>query len=52
MKTYISILGIFLSLGITAQTTSIPDPVFEQHLIDEGIDNIYFLLLHNTGFRF
>ncbi|MDQ7917724.1 T9SS type A sorting domain-containing protein [Mesonia sp. MT50] len=39
VKNYISILGIFLSLGITAQTTSIPDTNFEQYLIIEGIDS-------------
>lgn len=39
MKIYISILSFLFSFGLTAQTTNIPDQVFEQHLIDEGIDS-------------
>lgn len=39
MKIYIKILSLFFCLGLTAQTTSIPDQNFEQHLIDEGIDS-------------
>ncbi|MFN2260773.1 MAG: hypothetical protein ABR595_01740 [Psychroflexus sp.] len=39
MKTYINILSLFFCVGITAQTTDIPDPIFEQHLINEGIDS-------------
>ena len=39
MKKYITILILFCSLGLTAQTTSIPDQNFEQILIDEGIDS-------------
>jgi len=39
MKIYISILSLFLCITVTAQTTSIPDQNFEQHLINEGIDS-------------
>ena len=39
MKTYLSILSLFFCLGVTAQTTSIPDQNFEQALIDLGIDS-------------
>jgi len=39
MKTYINILSLFFCIGITAQTTSIPDQNFEQALIDLGIDS-------------
>jgi len=38
-KTYLTFFSFFLSLGITAQTTSIPDANFEQALIDLGIDS-------------
>ena len=40
MKNYITILAIgFLSIVATAQITNIPDPNFEQALIDLGIDS-------------
>ena len=39
VKSSLSILSLFICLGITAQTTSIPDQNFEQALIDLGIDS-------------
>ena len=39
MKIYINILSLFFCVTALAQTTSIPDQNFEQHLIDEGIDS-------------
>ena len=39
MKSTIKLLFILCSLGVFAQTTSIPDQGFEQALIDLGIDS-------------
>ncbi|MDT0293310.1 T9SS type A sorting domain-containing protein [Mesonia ostreae] len=39
MKLLLNLICFFLCLAITAQTTSIPDTNFEQHLINEGIDS-------------
>lgn len=33
------LFSFLVSIGVTAQTTSIPDENFEQHLIDESIDS-------------
>lgn len=39
MKKSIILFSLFFSMGIMAQITSIPDPGFEQALIDLGIDS-------------
>jgi hypothetical protein len=39
IKLILLLINLFIGLKITAQTTSIPDQNFEQHLIDEGIDS-------------
>lgn len=39
VKTILLLISLFIGLEITAQTTSIPDQNFEQHLINEGIDS-------------
>ncbi|MDQ7917723.1 T9SS type A sorting domain-containing protein [Mesonia sp. MT50] len=39
MKAYINLFILLLGVGVTAQTTSIPDQNFEQHLINQGIDS-------------
>ncbi|SHI36509.1 Por secretion system C-terminal sorting domain-containing protein [Mesonia phycicola] len=39
MKIYINLLSLFFCIGITAQTTSIPDQNFEQYLINQSIDS-------------
>jgi len=39
IKPILLLICLFIGLEITAQTTSIPDQNFEQHLIDEGIDS-------------
>lgn len=39
MKVVLVFLSLFFCIGITAQTTSIPDQNFEQYLINQGIDS-------------
>jgi len=39
IKPILLLISLFIGLEITAQTTSIPDQNFEQHLIDKGIDS-------------